>query len=482
MGLLAVLTLVVFLPHARGYFFLFDDFSVIHAAATFPAERLLLEGVAGFYRPIALLWFRLLYTLFGRDHPAGFASVGLALHVLNSGLVVLFLRRLGGSMRATLAGAAVFLVSPWAGETLFWVSAQPDLLCAGGVTTALLAAFRALEARTMQSCTGWAALAALLALFALFAKEMAVTIPVVFVVLVLASGPVSRPWDRRALCLAAAFAGCVVAYAAMRQRALGAFETPYGNFFDLARMHAAPMNLAGFVRTTLWVPFDGIARSGGRALHGLYVLAVAVLAFAALRAAPRRTLLLALGFLVTLLPVVWTTASSAATSGGRYLYLPGLFVVAALACGFDGLERAMPRLGGRGPVVTASLLAPLVGLGLLTLAWQRDMWLAASRVSRAAILAFEPYVASRRSVYIPNLPLQFVQGPYILKDYAFQYYYGLDGRTVPPVRARSLFLSYQGGTIRVARVVEDRAPAADDQVLVLSPPGAGGAVPPGPPR
>ena len=63
-----------------------------------------------------------------------------------------------------------------------------------------------------------------------------------------------------------------------------------------------------------------------------------------------------------------------------------------------------------------------------------------------------PYEGTQKNIHLTNLPVGFVQGPYILKSGAFTAYHD---RAIPPIRATALWLSYQGGKISIARTGVD---------------------------
>ncbi len=102
-------------------------------------------GGSNYYRPLALLLWRVLYALFGAD-PLPFHAVGVALHAATASMVFLVARRLfqrdrageGGGGQAgegtgaadwlALAAGALFAVHPAHVEAVAWISAVMDLL------------------------------------------------------------------------------------------------------------------------------------------------------------------------------------------------------------------------------------------------------------------------------------------------------------------------------------------------------------------
>src|ERR1700754_960685 len=73
----------VYLPHVRGYFFLFDDFSLLADASRATLRAIVTQPLFGFYRPVAFLFTKAEFALFGGWNPAAFAASALVLHTLN---------------------------------------------------------------------------------------------------------------------------------------------------------------------------------------------------------------------------------------------------------------------------------------------------------------------------------------------------------------------------------------------------------------
>jgi hypothetical protein len=91
----------------------------------------------------------------------------------------------------------------------------------------------------------------------------------------------------------------------------------------------------------------------------------------------------------------------------------------------------------------------VVGYHLVSLGYQSNIWREAARLARTSVEQFASYTGSTEPVYIPNLPYIFEQGPYVLKSYAFGFYF--HGLLVPPVRADALVLSWENGRISAVR-------------------------------
>jgi hypothetical protein len=456
---LGLVVVTVHVPHAAGYFFLFDDFALLGEAARRPVGQILGSEAIGFYRPLTFLLLKAEFHLFGWDHPVGYATVSIALHLANAVLAHVLAWRVTRSAVGALVASCAFLLSPWSSEAFFWLSCQFDLVSTLGVLAALVCGLRALEAKSWPGAVLATTGTMFMALVALFAKEMAATLPILFAALVLLTFDRRvRPWGGRSIGIVGLLCLAVTGYLAARQAVFTRFGGAYGSWPELMAGANLGTNLLGYMRSVIGFPtsFDAAARRAGVQLPGPILLggASAVL-FLSVRfngASPRvqpvgtwRAMSIAVAtFLVSTLPVLWNSPAHGSTAGGRFLYLPGVWVSLLLGLRFQASwavpVRATARTGRRFAAAVATLLF-LYSLGGLR--FHAEVWKASARLSQSVIRQFEPLVESTVPVYIENLPFWFIEGPYVLKEYAFSYYYG--DRPVPPVRAAQLTLRYGDG-------------------------------------
>lgn len=214
------------------------------------------------YRQIPRLFFVALYALFGASAPAALALIFFT-HALNGLLVYLLARRWltgadeGAGGGAALAAAGVFLVNPLTLNTLTWISCLSYVQGTTLALLALLACWRALEARGGPRLA-WSA-AALAAFGAgLFGSHEIFFLPAVFLVL---------GWLRRelrlggALCLlGAGLAGLVNALV----YDFGRYGVEAGRLFtaDFALAYASS-GLSSGLALLLAYPLSFLARTVG---------------------------------------------------------------------------------------------------------------------------------------------------------------------------------------------------------------------------
>lgn len=156
------------------------------------------------YRPLTFnLWLALSARLF--EHPPAFHLVFVAWGALNATLLCALLRRLGTSPRAAAVAALLFALGPYAAYVHGWVGTLGDLIW---VSSALVIGLLSTQIRA-----GWALAltACVLTALALLAKEAALSVPALLLVMAVFGD--RRPAWRWALAGAAVAA---VAYLALR--------------------------------------------------------------------------------------------------------------------------------------------------------------------------------------------------------------------------------------------------------------------------
>lgn len=434
----AVVVLTLAVTHATQYFFLYDDFALIGEARAHAAGTILRDSLFGFYRPLLFATTRIESAWFGWHQPAGYLLVSLGWHVLNAALLFTLTRRIGGTVVAATVAAAVLTISPWAGETYLWFSGRFDVMSAAGVLAAMVSALGVADARTPWGRRVWTTLVAIATCVAVFSKEPGVVTPLLCALAIIVARP--RAWRQRGPMMAILAGGSViVVYLVMRQLALPGFGSAYGSVFTLYLERDVWTNAASLIAAFSAFPLPGtiagdplpFVRITGAAVLGLVVLAGAV------KAAPRLTAFAVLALLVSLGPVLPFDIDTGSSAEGRYLYLPGAFVAMAI-----GLAAGASR-------VMAAASLTIIGVSVWSVSHQVPQWRAATATSREAIEEFRPVLRSgATSVYIPNFPYYLAEGPYVLEDFAFRYYF--EGATVPEVRTRNMLLRMSGDQLEFA--------------------------------
>ncbi|NLO91673.1 MAG: tetratricopeptide repeat protein [Elusimicrobia bacterium] len=321
-------------------------------------KRIFLKADLKLYTPLVTFSYALEYRFFGLD-PMVFHGINLLLHIFNTLLVYCFAALLGLRARACFAAALLFGVHPMHVESVAWVPERKDVLYAWFYLFSSCTYL--LWAQTGEK--KWYRIALVSFLFSLFSKPMAVTLPVVLLLLDYWEG---RKFTVRMLAEKIPFA----LFAGVFAGALAFFNVtdPEKSYrVDWLWMALLPLhNLFFYFKKLLW-PSDlsaVYACAGGLNV----VAAYAVLSLSGLVALwrwgrqSRLAVFCTLYGLISVLPVLQIMKFGPVIVADRYSYLPslGLFIAAAVL--FDA---ALERLDGRRVWRTALLCLGICGAGTL---------------------------------------------------------------------------------------------------------------------
>ncbi len=325
------------------------------SASRFFAEVLQPSTVRGYYLPLSMISLMLDYAMGGRpDDLRAFHRTSLALHVLNTVLIVALLYSLfGHPVPAALVGL-LFGVHPLTVEPVAWVGERKTLLAAFFTLGCLLAYVR----YARRGSPRWFAAALLAYVFGLLSKPTAGPLPLVLLIL--------DYWPLRRLALRTVvekgpFLAVGVVFAVVT------FVSHSRTAGILAPSAAAPWQLplvichllVFYLGKIVWPtnltsvyplpeplsPTNPVILAG---LLGTGVL-VAVLLFSLRRT--RAPLTGGLLFFVAILPTLGVIQYSWVTASDKYVYVPALGVLMILAWGLSRMwntgasSRMLPKLG-----------------------------------------------------------------------------------------------------------------------------------------
>jgi len=388
---IAGFTLWLYWPATENAFLHWDDEPYIenaakHATSLFDAVKWAFSTSRIFYyHPLTLLSHAVDCRLWGLT-PSGHHATNVVLHAMNAALVVVFvwllLETVGLSAAERLTVAAGvglgFGIHPMQVESVAWIAERKNVLCSFFSLATLCAYLRR-----------WRWTTHVLFVAALLSKPMAVSLPVVM--LVMDFFPLGRQktlgWSRllkeKMVLLALAALGCAITLATQSQ--IGAMATVSGRGFG-DRILVATRGVVFYLWKLVWPAW----LSPYYPLAGIVSLArseylVGIGAFAALtalsvwrwRREPTRLAAWA-SYLALIVPVSGLFQSGTQAAADRFMYLamlPPLLLIAA-ACVW-----AWRRLTGLGQVALAALLVcELAFFGLRTrgqlFVWRNDetMW------------------------------------------------------------------------------------------------------------
>jgi protein O-mannosyl-transferase len=343
-----------------------------------------------FYRPVQTLTYMIAYQIGGLS-AWPYHLMNILFHTAAGIFLYLLCTEYGISVPGSLFAAAIFVVHPVHTEAVSWNAGTPDVSC-GMLYFASIWMFLKYLKRRRQSYV-W--MAAALFLAACFSKEMAVTLPVVAALLMLAKGELRKTQLAQATRDLFPFFVAGLVYLGARLAALGFLSTNHANVsasfgdwitlglrvfgqyihytlvpFPLTAYHLIPIHLSDRMLPTF-----------------LYVLCIVAAAFIVWKMDSRfkGIGLWAIVFAITLIPVFNFKGISLTFFAERYLYIPTLaFAVIA------GL--LLDKAGNTGKAIAGALV---VMFAILTLVRNED-WKSDERLY-GSILRVQPEVAHIRN-------------------------------------------------------------------------------------
>ncbi len=297
-----------------GQFFTTDVWSFSRTEITTP-----------YYRPLHMIAHAVGYSL-SEFKPEGYRLISILLHVANTLLIALIALRLTRERSIAVLGALIFALHPIHAESVIWIAAVTDPLCAVFYLSALYLYLGDIEGdRLPWTIAGYL----LLFLCAVFSKEMAAS----FLLVAPWSDWCLRRklrWNRYAMILAT-----FGLYAILRISALGQFM-PLSDALSVDYVDRALVNL--IMLTTyvvkLFVPFGINAFHFFHRVTGISdlrfwgsIAALTVFAFLAWWQRKNRPASFLFGFvLISLIPLIKTAGRIEGESifADRYLYIPSL--------------------------------------------------------------------------------------------------------------------------------------------------------------
>jgi len=471
---------VLFVPAAASAFFLFDDYAHLDVARSVPLGELFRTPVLGLFRPVTIAAFKAQYALFGFAGAPGYAAVCAILNLVNAVLLAFVLRAFGENEVVRWLAATFFLVFPPANEAHVWFCCEFDLLAVTGTLVSLLLAASALRGDTGKRRRLLLGALSVGSLFlALLAKESVVAAPLLLAAL--AVGHRRRPAiaPPGSLLAAAVFSALPLgAFLVLRAGILPLTRTHYGSTIELFRQAPLLRNLGRYAVAMFTYPYFGASAGAAVFAHGAGLLAM-VAVLLGLRAVGLKggvaAVAAGLGFL---LPVLWTPIVPGAAFGGRLVYAAALPLAFLFSTGVDSAWAAIREAGGAAGGATlrwtgaALLTAFVLGTWLAGLSLGR-YWGDAFALARSVMSQVER-LGAPSSVFIRNLPRQFVNGPYVLKCYAFPIYLGSSPGAAPSFRCDGVDVVRKGIEILEAGPREPDVfsprfePRADERTLELN--------------
>jgi tetratricopeptide (TPR) repeat protein len=189
-----IMTLLAFLPALKGEFLLWDDDTHVldnsHVRSLSPdsLQAMFTSRVNDIYIPLTTLVFALEYH-FAQFNPVVFHAVNLVLHLVVCVLVFWLALRLKLSSVGACVATLIFAVHPMRVESVVWITELKDVLYAFFYLAALHAYLNYLgvpfqdKKLKPKPVRGWYILTVLLGTLSVLAKPMAVSLPLILLLL-----------------------------------------------------------------------------------------------------------------------------------------------------------------------------------------------------------------------------------------------------------------------------------------------------------
>ena len=344
----------------------------------------------GNWHPLAWLSHMLDSQLFGLN-PAGHHYINVLLHALNALILFVLLARGTGAPWRSFALAVLFAVHPLNVENVAWVAERKTLLCTLFSLLALGAYAGYARARSWQR---YLIVLALLVL-ALMSKAMAVTLPLIFLLIdfLLAEDRTTGKRVRALVVEKLPFFAVILGFsyvAIQAQRSAGAVSLS----LPLAmRLEHAIISYLAYIGKALWpahlaifYPYPKAAPSPLALIASLAAL-LAITAFALLLRRHRCLLAGWAFFLISLLPVIGIVQVGRQSMADRYMYTPLIGLVAMAVWGMAELRERLRISAAAVALLVACIAGAAVYTTRATLSyWQdsRTLFARAEQVAGAA--------------------------------------------------------------------------------------------------
>jgi hypothetical protein len=361
--------------------FVSDDFYSLYGQKAFSLGHLFTsnllgrQGAGGFYRPCSFLGWKLDYALYGLD-ATKYNRLNLILYIA----VVLCVFRLGQRLgRRALCGwiaAALFALHPSHVEAVAWISSRVELGCALFYLLAVLLCAPLGDLpppRRTRLALGMAAF-----LIALLHKEMAFTLPGIFLLADFLRPAAAQRGRGLAWRLHLLTFGLLLAFLAWRAHVLGGLAAGYGaKHFRFGSMLSGSVvggNLAFYCDWLLqplglpWLSV-GIGNRAPLLLLAILAAAIALLWVQGVRLTRRAA------FALLWIPVCLTPVLT--LSRPQYLFLPSVGFCLLLAFGLVALLERLRRWAFAQGLVAAGLALLLLAYGSATVRGM-EVWVDAS--------------------------------------------------------------------------------------------------------
>ncbi len=333
------------------------------SAGQFLREILTPSTVGGYYQPLSMISLMLDYAVAGRpDNLRPFHVTSLALHVVNTMLIIALLYMLFGNAWAAAMAGLLFGVHPITVESIPWVAERKTLLAAFFAFWALILYIRYTRRR------GWLAYAGCCTTYLLAVLSKPSAIPLPIVMLLLDFWPLRRLAGHSVLEKLPLFAvgavSAIVTYVSQHRTAVAVLPTEY-DATELGLIFC--YNIVFYLQKVFWPVHmsafypcpSPLSLSNRPVLAGVIGTAVLIPALAISLRWTRSLLAGWLIFFVTILPAMQLIGFTRVVAADRFAYLPLIGLLVPLAWTLSRIWNARlparPLFASRAAVIALAL-------------------------------------------------------------------------------------------------------------------------------
>lgn len=406
-AIIVIAALLVFAPVLSGDFVNWDDTGLVQENPLIRGlswsnikAMFALSSIQEFkhYIPLVLLSYAVEYQLAGLN-PAVFHATNVALHIVNSLLLLWLISRLTANEPVAFVTALLFAIHPMHVESVAWITERKDMLSTLFFLISL-SCYVVFLHRDRKRLYLLAALAAMV--LSLMAKAMAVSIPLVLVLIDFLRG---RKITERSLREKIPFAvvsviAAVTAFSSQYVFTDGGIQSGSADFGPMTAVRGifvASYNVLFYVAKLLWPTDLSVLYSGaaGGSLPFEYLLAPVILAIIVLaviwlhkRLGVTSVMFGLLFFIMTILPVLQLIPVGVAQQADRFVYIPAIGIFFLIGLAMEALYRRLAQRSERLGLALVVLLVVVMGsyaYGARTRAnaWHDSISLWSAEINRA---------------------------------------------------------------------------------------------------
>jgi len=386
--LLFLIIFNIYIPHIKDYFFLMDDYVLVHDSLNNSIKTIFTSTMSiAFYRPLMILLMTIESYFWHFDNPHGYILVSIILHVLNSILLIYLVKELKFRINQGLLAASIFLLSPWSSETYFWLACRFDIVATLFIMLTLIYSLRALNTEKLYNYF----IIFVLSFLSYISKESAVTLPFIFIISGIRVKGIQGLKNILTLKIFALQVLSLLVYFFLRGKYLGIFTSSYGNFFDIVSINNFIYNPFLSLNNYILGPLPNNYWP-----HLLFLFSLFLIVYYALIKNFTTTVYFMIIYYIAILPAVYFLPS------GHRIYFPSIFICIIFAVGIiNWFNEISKDISGKKAYCIITIFYIIIFSYMYNIInYQRKIWSESSFMAKESVLQFSDYRKYSKNIYI----------------------------------------------------------------------------------